>query len=239
MSPLAARTPLAVSIDVLRALAHVNAVQGCRSSAVPLFRRAAAARTHDGAGRRRDDPLSLCGLAQLLLAPRRQPPPPLSLSPASGQGGHSGGAGAGGPESEPEPQNVSSADTPGALLAGALIFPIDEDKDEAARLLVRAFAAAGGSVPRKSVYFGGAAGDHDDDDVCVADDGVVRSEVQKVLAEVHLAVSGFSLKQRGGGAALRRSGGRGDEGAKEWHLREAARASPNTKTGIIARCVTW
>lgn len=119
-----------------------------------------------------------------------------------------------------------------------LVFPSDEDKNEAARLLARAFFSAGGATPPENVYFGSqATGDDEADGRTCGDDGAVeRARAgercdEKVLAEVHLAVSGFALKEG------RRRGGSGGA-AKEWHLHEAARiAPPYTKTGITARFV--
>lgn len=117
-----------------------------------------------------------------------------------------------------------------------LVFPSDEEKNEAARLLARAFSSAGGAKPRENGFFG----NHVDDAVGVrkcGDDDVVgpaRTEEdrdQMALAEVHLVMSGFSLKEgRGGGSS--------GDGATEWHLQEATRvAPPDTKAGIISRCI--
>lgn len=115
-----------------------------------------------------------------------------------------------------------------------MVFPSDEEKKEATMLLARAFASAGGAMPPENVYFGSqlhegaAARKHGDDDIAKRGGAILD---QTLLAEVHLVVSGFSLKEgrvRGGGG----------DGAKEWHLQEAARvASPDTKTGITARLV--
>lgn len=147
-----------------------------------------------------------------------------------------------------------------------LTFPSDEDKREAARLLARAFSSAGGEVPPESVYYGAPSGDGDGDGGGgggglrnigensgdgVGAAGRGRGRQDRVLADVHLTVSGFSLQRgrgggrSGGGAAgtggqsdageqQRRGGSNG--GANEWHLREAARISPpGSKAGITAR----
>lgn len=239
------------------------------------------------------DPLSLCGFAQLLLAPyhRRHPRPLLpefSLPPVErkGNGGHnSGGGGTAADRLEtgllysPLPPKVSKAATQAAATEAVavpptrgrastaeealppLTFPSDEDKNEAARLLARAFSLAGGEVPSERVYFG-ERGDNDDNDGESSavgengddgDFGVAERDSGRQgrgLAEVHLAVSGFSLHRdhgggSGGGAVDTRgrsgAGGRqrddgSSDGANEWHLREAARISPpNTKVGITAR----
>jgi len=98
--------------DILRALAHVRASQDRRSSAISLYRRATTARASsyqsDASqrhhGKTRDDPLTLCGLAQLLLTPyrRRRARPPVSPLPQVGRDGGDGetstadGAGGGG-----------------------------------------------------------------------------------------------------------------------------------------------
>lgn len=217
-----------------------------------LFRRAAiAAATVDST----DDPLSLCGHAQLLLAPyrRRRLACPLQASPLqhSGQkedGGQKRSDGCGTvavaarPETGPiifPPLMASKKEVPPAGASASeveealpLVFPSDKEKGEAARLLARAFSLAGGAMPPETVYFGSQV-----DDANIKCDDVVergragRGRERMVLAEVHLVVSGFSLKDGWGG-------GGGCDGAKEWHLREAARVGPpDTKTGIIARCV--
>lgn len=118
-----------------------------------------------------------------------------------------------------------------------MIFPSDEEKNEAARLLAQAFASAGGAVPPENVYFGSQVDDVVDGQRC-GDDGLAERGTERedrdrtFLAEVHLLMSGFSLKEG-------RRGADGGDGAKEWHLREAVRvAPPNTKTGITARCVS-
>ena len=138
--------------------------------------------------------------------------------------------------------------------------PSDEEKREATRLLSRALAAAGGAAPpycgksdneeEEEVEDKGRRSASDDAEDAAdgggssvngwyPDDGragVGRLEIQGVLAEVHLAMSEFSLKGRGGAAVCRASDG-GVAGAKEWHLRQAARAARDTKAGIIARFV--
>ena len=243
-----------VPSDILRALAQIRAHQGRRSSAILLFRRAAnAAATGDGTG----DPLSLCRLAQLLLAPypRRRPCSLHSSSLPSDQsdnGGQTSSSGCGTadvparPETDVTPSPPLTASKKGVLPkvaptsamkeAEPIIFPSDEEKNEAARLLARAFMSAGGAMPPEDVYFGsqvvGVADVRKRGDRGAVERGRAGDERdQAILAEVHLAVSGFSLKEG------RRGGGSGDA-AKEWHLQEAARvAPPDTKTGIIARCV--
>lgn len=223
-----------------------------------LFRRAAVcAATGDST----KDPLSLCGHARLLLAPYRRSRPayPLQASPLPcadrNEGGgqtSSSGRGTAAIAARPETDAAQSslpmapkvevpptgAPASAAEEAWPLVFPSDEEKNEAARLLARAFSSAGGAMPPENVYFGSQV----DDEVGGrkgGDDGVVErgragggGDDQTVLAEVHLAVSGFSLKEG-------RGGGRGGDGAKEWHLQEAARVAPRyTKTGITARCVS-
>lgn len=290
----------AAPTDVLKALAHIHASQGRRSSAISLLRRAATTGSRSrsceqGAsegsrnGSNNNDPLSLCELAQLLLAPyhRRRPRPLLpasSLPPVErkGDGGRNSGDGtaaADRPETDslhtplpptapkrarPAAKKTATAPPTGGTASTAeeallpLTFPSDEDKNEATRLLARAFSSAGGEIPPESVYFGvpsdgddGAlqvVGDSGDGDVGTAGKG--RGRQDRVLAEVHLAVSGFCLKRgRGGGSGggAVGTGGRSGAGerqldhgssrsAKEWHLREAARiSSPDTKAGITAR----
>lgn len=213
-----------------------------------LFRRAAATGTEVFRPRRgddvlhsscRDDPLSLCGLAQLLLSPRRRNPDILPPPVADRKPGNDGVDGGMRPETE--------LDIPVVKATEVLLQPSDEDKDEAAGLLARAFSAAGGGVPLETLYFGrcaagddsgsrnnraGLIGEEEEGEGGQAD----RSEVQGVLPEVHLAVSGFSIEGRGR-SALRHRGGGGKECdvAKQWHLREAARAGVDTKTGLSAR----
>lgn len=265
--------------DILRALAQVRASQDRRSSAISLYRRAttapgpaAAAATTTGDSshesdvsqdrhdKKRDDPLSLCGLAQLLLAPyrRHRARPPASPLPYVGRdggdgeqpaadGGGGGGGGGVALTSRPETEATTSPTAPPAGGGAAatkealpLTYPTEEEKDEAARLLARAFAAAGGVMPpEEEYYFGRRGGSEKSFDGSGGGDGVAvggegsREEGRPdnmVLAEVHLVMSGFTLKEG-------RGGGGGHHGAKEWHLREAARvSSPDTKTGIIARC---
>lgn len=276
-----------------------------------LFHRAAAAGSSsnpgasegDQDGNNDGDPLSLCDLAQLLLAPyhhRRRPRQLLSASSSSlppvdrkGKAGHNCGGGGGGggctaavaadrPETDflhsplpPTASKTAAAPVPATATAVlptggpastaaeeeeeafTLTFPTDEDKNEAARLLARAFSSAGGEIPPESVYFGEPSDDGDggipvgeSGDIGAADRGGRSRHQDRVLADVHLVVSGFSLKRgRGGGGsggAVDTDGGRsgagerqrdgGSDGANEWHLREAARISPpDTKTGITAR----
>eukprot|EP00752_Nemacystus_decipiens_P007659 g6847.t1 len=247
-----------VPSEILRTLAQIRAHRGRRSSAISLFRRAvnaAAAATDTSA----DDPLSLCGLAQILLAPyhrRRSCPPRARRLPCAGQGeddgqtsnGCSGTATAAArPETDAAQPTTLTASAKAAQPTGGapasameeevpLIFPNDEEKSEAARLFARAFSSAGGVVPPEDVYFGSQADDVAAVRTCgddgAVDRGMAREERDLVtLAEVHLAVSGFTLREgwrgRGSGNA-----------AKEWHLQEAARvAPPDAKAGIIARYI--
>lgn len=256
-----------------------------------LFRRASRAATGGASGNHDtlrgsrikdgelEDPLSLCGLARLLLAPhyRRRPPAAAPCPPIDGNGhagGHSRGTAAAAAEAANRPEtdvprsplpNVSkvaaAAPTGSSVPAGdealrPLTFPTEKDKNEAARLLARAFSSAGGAMPPENVYFGEQAEGGPDND-----DGIERarssaetknemsSHGQTVLGDVHLVVSGFSLREarKSGARGHASSDGRGEgtqtqerggDGAKEWHLREAASVSgPNTKTGILARCV--
>lgn len=249
---------LTVPRDILRTLAQIRARGGRRSSAISLFRRAANA---PATGDSTDDPLALCGLAQVLLAPyhqRRPCPPHASSFPFADQsengGGQTSSSGCGTAEvtARPETEDVQSppptAVKKGVLPTGdaasamneavPLIFPSNEEKIEAARLLAQAFSSAGGAMPPGDVYFGSQV-DNVVDVKNGGDEGVVERERveegrdQVVLAEVHLAVSGFALQEgrRGGGSA---------DGANEWHLQEAARIAPSdTKTGISARCVSF
>ncbi len=290
MLALRPRLKLPAPSDILRALAQVRASQDRRSSAISLYRRAttttspasapapapAAATPGDSShqsdasqgrhSKKRGDPLSLCGLAQLLLAPyrRHRARPPASPLPYAGREGGDGerstadgagvgGVGGGAVTSRPETEATASPTAPlagggAAVTKEALPWthPTEEEKDEAARLLARAFAAAGGVMPPEEEYyfgrrggseahFAGGGGSGGDGDGEAGAGGGRREEGRRdnmVLAEVHLVMSGFTLKEgRGGG------GGGGPHGAKEWHLREAARvSSPDTKAGIIARC---
>lgn len=131
--------------------------------------------------------------------------------------------------------------TPGEAPSLLLLRPSDEDKDEAARLLARAFTAAGGTLPLENAYFGGGGGGGRSGDGFVGSGGIEdggemgaggggNEVVPSALAEVHLVASGFSLQGRGG-----RSSGDSVDGEREWHLHEAARAAPHTKTGLTAR----
>eukprot|EP00903_Cladosiphon_okamuranus_P013005 g12134.t2 len=239
-----------VPSDILRTLARIRAYRGRRSSAISLFRRAAtSAATIDSP----DDPLSLCGLAQLLLAPYR-PCRPLqaqaSSLPLAGRNGEDCNLNSTAEvPTRPEidalqspaltaSKNLLPTRVPGSVAKEAvpLVFPSDEEKNEAARLLARAFSSAGGAMPPENVYFGNQVDDAvgvgkpgDDDAAGLARTGEGRD--QMALAEVHLVVSGFSLKAGRGG------GGSGD-GAKEWHLQEAARvAPPDSKAGITSRYI--
>lgn len=234
-------------------------------------------RTKDG---EREDPLSLCGLAQLVLAPHysRRPPTAAPCPPVDGNGhagSHSRGAAAAAAEATNAPETnvprsplptvskVAAAVPPGSSVPEGdetlrpLSFPTEKDKNEAARLLARAFSSAGGAMPPENVYFGEQAEGGPDR----SDDGIERARSsaetkiemsgrgQTILGDVHLVVSGFNLREartsRARGHAFsdgrceeRQTQERGGDGAKEWHLREAASVSPpNTKTGILARCV--
>lgn len=129
---------------------------------------------------------------------------------------------------------VAQADTL-TMRAPLLLPPSDEDKAEAARLLSRAFTAAGGTVPLERFYFGGGAGNKLEGGGSSGDwdrrgGGEGSGVVERALAEVHLVASRFSLQGRGSGSA-----GGNEGGEREWHLREAARGVPHTKAGLTAR----
>lgn len=181
---------------------------------------------------RGEDPLSLCHLGRLLITPRRRRRhPTCALQPTSSDGRASSCSA--GPE------------TKTGVLAAApnkeeFKLPSVKDKDEARRLFLRALASAKdrreyfvNNVPRKKEVDGDG-------------DGVRRrsitgeSEVMDgVLAQVHLEVSEYS--QLLGSAGLDKdSGARGVgdvdcDKVAERHLREAAKASPDTKIGLTAR----
>lgn len=230
-------TPVVPS-DVLRVLAQIRASQGRRLSAKSLFRRVTARPLvqsdmgcpGDGGS---NDPLSLLGLAKLIMTPTRKSFPPLLCPPLDKNKDHDGvSSGGDGPETDTNIPTVS----PGAASAEASSMPpSSDDKSETAQLLARAFAAAGGAMPLETVYFGRGGEEGDCNDAGVAERGCIGgSDVQGILAEVHLAVSGFSIKGQGDGVA-KRVAGKDNDGAKEWHLREAARGVSNSKAGIIAR----
>lgn len=242
--------------DVFRALAQVRASQGRRSSAISLFHRAAAAGRRSGDD---DDPLSLCGLARLLLAPyHNQHPrrPVASSSPLVESNAYIGGQGRGGAAEDRPETGIRETPLPiaprkaGVCLAEASAlpqeealrhrsFPSDDNRNKAARLLARAFASLGGELPPENVWSGGQGGDGPSVDDFGGIDAL-ESEAEQanamVLAEVYLLMSRFNLNEGREGRESKTRDECGD-GAKEWHLQQAVRvSSPNSKTGIIARC---
>lgn len=186
-----------------------------------------------GCSNRGEDPLSLCHLGRLLIAPRRRHRhATFVLQPTSSDGRASSCS------SGPETENDVLAAPP---TEEEFILPSVESKDEARRLFLRALASAEerrecavndvsrtNNVRKWSV--GGVSGDGGGGG---RRDIIREDEVMDgLLAQVHLEVSECNRFLGAGGGRITNVD---CDAASERHLREAAKAAPDTKTGLTAR----
>lgn len=249
---------------MLRVLALIRASQDRRSSAVSLFRRAVVAgQIQDGTDTTGvscgdQDPVSLCNLARLLLAPRRRRrrrllpsllpslPSPDPKAPVDGFAGFGGGGDydGRGPETDTDGPEIPPLDE-------EFQMPSPEDRDEAGRLFVRALVSAEAKerfstnkvvrkVSRDSYDCGVGGEDGGGGDAGACGPGKCNgTTIDGILAQVYVEMSEFCYLfggTKGEADGLERREGQGEQGgADAWHLSQASRAKPDTKAGLTAR----